>query len=651
MRFAVCSSGVVLAALGALGISPVAAAPGAVSAALTREFQAGVDAYRLGKYDDARAHLEKAQAIDPKLPGPHRFLAAVAQAQRRWADCIAEARRAMQLNPQSQELAETRKLHDACRGSDSRPPYPGEIGDGAAISVTANVAGATVRIGGLRYGGTPVAPRLIKPGVLQVELEKSGYKPARVTTEALPAAAFAAKFSTIAPRDRHRHHRRARADRTTAQGRTVAGRGAADRCKGAPRCSPPFDARSNGRVWCTRSQRPVARSGAASRTLPLVAGVSSVPRQAPRHGVNGSFDMVAAMTSERRARIAAESAPTPRSGAASAPQRRVERPRLRVRWIRHAAAVVAGTTIGGGVALYAEPAGSPLAPPASAVAAPAGPSTGAAPSPGSPAGAAASPGSLAGAAAPPGSSANTAAPPNSSAGAAPSSTASAGTGSAPPSASPARAAPPSSSAADGADLRAAAIAQVKDAARRFATWSRDHFGARCPDATALGARPLDPWSRPLRIVCADQPVDQIAGVLSLGPDGLPGTPDDVASWTLGPEVTDLLHGPRWVSSRSLSASPGGSRVAPASRTTTPRATASATLPAAPRATAPVTSLAAGRTPGRATSAASRASGPAVAPATSAASAPAVPAPATPPARPAAGAGSDDIDGDGIPDRR
>lgn len=186
MRSAVSSFGVALA----VGLVPVTVGPvaaDAIPASFTREFQAGVDAYRLGKYDDARAHLEKAQGLAPRLPGPHRFLAAVAQAQQRWADCIAEARRALQLNPHSQEIADTRKLHDSCRGSDSRPAYPGDLGDGAAISVTANVTGATIRIAGLRYGGTPLAPRLIKPGVLQVELDKTGYKPARVTIEALPA--------------------------------------------------------------------------------------------------------------------------------------------------------------------------------------------------------------------------------------------------------------------------------------------------------------------------------------------------------------------------------------------------------------------------------------------------------------------------------
>lgn len=189
VRFAVLSSGgVALAIIFGVGLgATLAAGAPAVSAKLTKEFQAGVDAYRLGKYDEARAHLDKAQAIDPKLPGPHRFLAAVAQAQHRWADCIAETRRALQLNPRSKELAETRKLHDDCRAGDGRPAYTAELGEGAAIAiVTTNVTGATVRIGGLRYGGTPVEPRLIKPGTLVVDIDKQGYKPAHLTVDALP---------------------------------------------------------------------------------------------------------------------------------------------------------------------------------------------------------------------------------------------------------------------------------------------------------------------------------------------------------------------------------------------------------------------------------------------------------------------------------
>jgi hypothetical protein len=52
--------------------------------------------------------------------------------------------------------------------------------------VTTNVTGATVRIGGLRYGGMPVEPRLIKPGTLVLDIDKQGYKPAHLTVDALP---------------------------------------------------------------------------------------------------------------------------------------------------------------------------------------------------------------------------------------------------------------------------------------------------------------------------------------------------------------------------------------------------------------------------------------------------------------------------------
>jgi len=146
------------------------------SAELTKEFQAGVDAFRLGKYDEARAHLEKARAIDPKLPGPYRFLAAVAKAQSRWADCIEDARKALELNPASVETNETRKLHDDCRVSAGRAPYRGELGDSAAVAVTSNVPGATVKINGLTYGGTPMAPRPITAGKLEVDVDKLGWK-------------------------------------------------------------------------------------------------------------------------------------------------------------------------------------------------------------------------------------------------------------------------------------------------------------------------------------------------------------------------------------------------------------------------------------------------------------------------------------------
>src|SRR5262245_59879857 len=125
-------------------------------AELAKEFQAGVDAYLLGMLADARRHLEKARDLDPKLPGPYRFLAAVAQAEQRWVDCIDNARKALELNPRSAEVVDTRKLVEACRVSAGRAPYREDLGDSAAIAVTTNVTGATVKINGLTYGGTPI---------------------------------------------------------------------------------------------------------------------------------------------------------------------------------------------------------------------------------------------------------------------------------------------------------------------------------------------------------------------------------------------------------------------------------------------------------------------------------------------------------------
>lgn len=172
----------VLGVAGALGVA--AAAP---PAKFAPEYQAGVDAFRLGKLDEARAHLEKARALAPKLPGPHRFLAAIAKEQARWDECIAAAREALVLNPESTEVAETRKLHDACRAGAGRAPYRGPaLGEGAAIAVTANIEGATVTINGLTYGGTPLEPRPITAGPHAIEIKKLGYKAATLSIDALP---------------------------------------------------------------------------------------------------------------------------------------------------------------------------------------------------------------------------------------------------------------------------------------------------------------------------------------------------------------------------------------------------------------------------------------------------------------------------------
>lgn len=172
---------VVVALLGALGSA--AAAP---SAEFLAAFQAGTDAFRLGDYAGARGHLERARAIDPSLPGPYRFLAAVDAAEGKWSDCVEHARGAIIANPTSSEIAATRKLHEDCRVALGRVPFTGEYGDGGALAVTSNVAGAALTIAGLKAGATPAPPRAIAVGAVEISADKAGWRTARTTATILP---------------------------------------------------------------------------------------------------------------------------------------------------------------------------------------------------------------------------------------------------------------------------------------------------------------------------------------------------------------------------------------------------------------------------------------------------------------------------------
>ncbi len=177
MRFA--RSAVVL-----LGLTGLAGAE-EPSAELERELQAGVAAFRLGKLEEARMHLQKANLLGPKLAGPHRFLAAVAQAEKRWDECIDKARAALALDLDPQAAADTRKLHHDCRSAAGRAQYPGELGASAAVHITSNVQ-AQVKIRGLPFGVTPITPRLVTPGRLAIDIEKVGYRTASIDIDALP---------------------------------------------------------------------------------------------------------------------------------------------------------------------------------------------------------------------------------------------------------------------------------------------------------------------------------------------------------------------------------------------------------------------------------------------------------------------------------
>ena len=150
------------------------------------EFTAGTDAYRLGQYAEARAHLERAMAIEPSLPGPPRFLAAVDAAESKWADCVTHARTAIIANPASSEIAATRKLHDDCRAALDRPAFTGDYADGGALAVATNIAGAVITIGGLRAGASPLAPRAMALGKVEVSASKAGWKTASGTATIIP---------------------------------------------------------------------------------------------------------------------------------------------------------------------------------------------------------------------------------------------------------------------------------------------------------------------------------------------------------------------------------------------------------------------------------------------------------------------------------
>jgi len=80
---------------------------------------------------------------------------------------------------------------------------------------------------------------------------------------------------------------------------------------------------------------------------------------------------------------------------------------------------------------------------------------------------------------------------------------------------------------------------------RFSVWSSGHLGAPCPAAADLGGDAGDAWGHPFVLTCTGQPEDQIVGLISAGPDGVNGNADDVASWQLGHDVTDLVRGSRW----------------------------------------------------------------------------------------------------------
>jgi len=102
---------------------------------------------------------------------------------------------------------------------------------------------------------------------------------------------------------------------------------------------------------------------------------------------------------------------------------------------------------------------------------------------------------------------------------------------------PTHAPPPPSRAVPTRDDADIARSLVRGYARdAFPLWQAHHAGTACPasiaelDELASGSR-TDPWGHPLVLVCPqDLPSGVPIGILSLGPDGVRGTSDDVRSW-------------------------------------------------------------------------------------------------------------------------
>jgi serine/threonine-protein kinase len=99
----------------------------------------------------------------------------------------------------------------------------------------------------------------------------------------------------------------------------------------------------------------------------------------------------------------------------------------------------------------------------------------------------------------------------------------------------------------------------------FGEWAKTHAGEPCPTVDVLAvADRADPWQQPLQLTCTDQPGDQQVGVRSAGADGALGTADDVSSWTMGADITSLVHGARWTATAR-----GKTASAPAKAVATP----------------------------------------------------------------------------------
>lgn len=148
------------------------------------------DAIMRGDFSKARALFKKAIAFDDRFPGPYRYLALIAQAEKKFEECLEHAFIAVKKNPTGDNAPQVRQVHADCRKALSRPVFNDQFGDGGAIAVIARddkgsaLQGAKVKLNGLTYGATPFI-RGFAVGEVEVEVELAGYLPGKATAEIL----------------------------------------------------------------------------------------------------------------------------------------------------------------------------------------------------------------------------------------------------------------------------------------------------------------------------------------------------------------------------------------------------------------------------------------------------------------------------------
>jgi tetratricopeptide (TPR) repeat protein len=133
-----------------------------------RAYEAGQDAYHLGRLDEAAAHFARARDLAPDKPGPWRWLGRTDRARKRWDECLEASIRALRIAPRSPHAAEIRLDVEACRAGLGRPPYPGKLGpEQGAIHVPQ--ADFRVVVDGISRGAPPIVFP-INAGLHTVEL-------------------------------------------------------------------------------------------------------------------------------------------------------------------------------------------------------------------------------------------------------------------------------------------------------------------------------------------------------------------------------------------------------------------------------------------------------------------------------------------------